>query len=170
MKKTLWIGIFLLIPHIVPAQFIKAELEVSGLTCSMCSLATQKALSSLDFVKDIQPDLNKNVYYFGFKTEKEVTIDAIKSKVKSAGFSVNNLVVQFHFEKPVNTNSFDFQGNHYEILNPTRIPLSGMVRFQILEKDYLPSGLFKKQKALYPNALLDKDPKASRMYHLIQLK
>ncbi|HJP63989.1 MAG TPA: hypothetical protein VJ844_11120, partial [Mucilaginibacter sp.] len=42
------------------AQFTKAELQVSGLTCSMCSKATEKSLRTLGFIDDIKADLNRN--------------------------------------------------------------------------------------------------------------
>ena len=60
--KTLKIFILLLVTTIsaAKAQFTKAELQVSGLTCSMCSKATEKSLRTLDFIGDIKADLNRN--------------------------------------------------------------------------------------------------------------
>jgi len=59
--KTLKIFLIILITSITAAkaQFTKAELQVSGLTCSMCSKATEKSLRTLGFIGDIKADLNR---------------------------------------------------------------------------------------------------------------
>jgi len=48
-------------------QISSAELQVNGLTCSMCSQATEKSLKTLGFVEDITPDLNTNTFMIRFK-------------------------------------------------------------------------------------------------------
>ena len=80
--KNYWLGfILILLFNHSSAQFIRAELEVSGLTCSMCSLSTQKSLNTLGFIQKINPDLNKNIFYIDFKSGQAVSLDAIKQKV-----------------------------------------------------------------------------------------
>ena len=46
----------LLISLMSQAQVNKVTLQASGLTCSMCSNAINKALRSLDFVADVDAD------------------------------------------------------------------------------------------------------------------
>src|SRR6478735_315736 len=72
----------------VQAQFNKAELQASGLTCSLCSNAINKALKTLPFVESVQTDLNKNLFTITFKNGQRPDIDAISKKVEDAGFSV----------------------------------------------------------------------------------
>src|SRR6202008_1559227 len=95
-----YLVLVLLIALVVPAkaQFVKAELQASGLTCSMCSFATQKKFKTLDFLDSIGTDLNNTTFLLYFKPGKQVDLDMIKKKVEDAGFSVASLKVTFHFE------------------------------------------------------------------------
>ena len=49
------------------AQIIKAELTATGLTCSMCSKATYKQLTSIPEVEKVESDLNKTAFILYFK-------------------------------------------------------------------------------------------------------
>jgi copper chaperone CopZ len=131
------------------AQFTKADVQVSGLTCSMCQLATQKSLKTLDFVSDIKPDLNKNVYVLTFKKGKTVDLDLIKKKVKDAGFSVSKLVASFDFDNVKISDNFHYKygGNVYHFMNVAPKTLDGPVRITVLDKDFIPAGEFKKYAA-----------------------
>jgi copper chaperone CopZ len=84
--KTLKIFIAILAISIsaAKAQFIKAELQVSGLTCSMCSKATEKSLRTLPFISDIKPDLNRNMFTITFKANTPVDLEQMSKKVQSA--------------------------------------------------------------------------------------
>lgn len=128
------------------AQFIKADLQVSGLTCSMCQLATEKALKTLDFVSDIKPDLNKNIYILTFRKDKPVNLDLIKNKVKGAGFSVSKLVATVNFnDVKVSPNSqYKYLGNTYYFLNVPSKSLNGSTRITLLDKGFIPDNIFKK--------------------------
>lgn len=128
------------------AQFIKAEVQVSGLTCSMCQLATEKAIKTIDFVGSVEPNLNTNVYEVSFKKGKNVNLDQIKKKVKDAGFSVSKLVVVFNFDQLKVSDNFHFTyGNsQYHFMNVGDKTLDGPVRLTVLDKDFIPSGDYKK--------------------------
>ena len=72
----------------VSAQKISsADLQVTGLTCSMCSNATQKSLETLNFISSIKPDLNKNIFVLTFKKDANINLDLVRKKVQDAGFS-----------------------------------------------------------------------------------
>ncbi|HEY0176555.1 MAG TPA: hypothetical protein VGC08_09270, partial [Pedobacter sp.] len=58
-------------------QISKAELQVNGLTCSMCSRATETSLKSLGFIETITPDLNRNVFVLTFRKDQRVNMDQI---------------------------------------------------------------------------------------------
>ncbi len=146
MKRIILIGILFFLSLGLQAQFIKAELEVSGLTCSMCSLSTQKSLKTLDFIGDIKPDLNKNIFYIEFVPGREVNLSAMKDKVKAAGFSVSKLIAVFNFNQIKISRDFIFNyhgSNYYFVDAPDKI-LNGETRFMILDKDFVSSKDFKK--------------------------
>jgi copper chaperone CopZ len=130
------------------AQFEKAEVQVSGLTCSMCQLATQKALKTIDFVSDIKADLNKNVFVLTFKKDKPVNFDLIKKKVKDAGFSISKLITTFNFNKiSISNNHFNYDGYNYYLINSPDKMLTGEVRLTIISSGFIPSAEFKKYAA-----------------------
>lgn len=147
MKRDILFAVaVILLANSANAQFIKADVQVSGLTCSMCQLATEKALKTLDFVSDIKPDLNKNVYVLTFKKDKNVNLDQIKSKVKGAGFSVSKLVatVNFNDVKVSNNSQYEYHGNTFQFVNVPSRSLNGTTRITLLDKGFIPDNIFKK--------------------------
>ncbi len=150
MKKIIYaVAIALIFANSAQAQFIKADVQVSGLTCSMCQLATEKALKSLDFVSDIKPDLNKNVYVITFKKDKKVNLDQIKNKVKGAGFSVSKLIATINFNDVKVSNNFQYKflGDTFYFVNVPSRNLSGSTRIILLDKGFIPDNTFKKYAA-----------------------
>ena len=130
----LFIAILALSVGVANAQFTKAELQVSGLTCSMCSKATEKSLRTLDFISDIKVDLNKNIFVLTFKKDVPVNIDMISKKVQNSGFFVNNLKLTFNFNGvKLADNYFNYAGDTYKVLNATH-PLTGDVAVTVVEK------------------------------------
>jgi copper chaperone CopZ len=160
--KTLKISIILLFVTIsaAKAQFTKAELQVSGLTCSMCSKATEKSLRTLDFIGDIKADLNRNVFVITFKKDIPVNLEQISKKVQNAGFFVNNLKATFNFDNvKVNNSTFNFGGDTYRLVNGADKPLAGPVMVTVVDKGFAPAAVYKKY------ALTDK-AETGRVYHI----
>ena len=89
MKTTKIIFSFLMLFVINKAsaqQITSAEMQVTGLTCSMCSQATEKSIRTLSYVADVKPDLNRNLFVITFK----IYIFAIRAKCKyNATFCLN---------------------------------------------------------------------------------
>lgn len=169
MKKYIVFAIAMMLANGAIAQIIKADVQVSGLTCSMCQLATEKALKSLDFVSDIKPDLNKNVYIITFKKDKKINFDQIKNKVKGAGFSVSKLVATVNFNDVNVSNNFQykFQGDSFHFVNVPSKNLNGSTRITVLDKGFIPDKTFKKNVAEikapgYKTGLLA----GTRVYHV----
>ena len=142
------------------AQFIKAELQVNGLTCSLCSKATEKSLRTLGFVNDIKVDLNRNIFLISFKKDVPVNLDQISKKVQNAGFFVNSLKATFNFDntKVVN-NYFSYTGDTYQLVNAGNKDLNGPVALTVVEKGFAPTSVYKK----YSNSA-DTAPKSGRVY------
>ena len=154
------------------AQFTKAELQASGLTCSMCSFATQKQLSKLAFIDSIGTDLEHTTFLLYFKKGEMVDIDQIKKKVEDAGFSVAMLNLFYQFNNQI------LQGNHhvqientlFHVVNAQKNVLDGEVGFRIVDKNFLSEKEFKTyQKQLKDNPCYDsgKMPDADRVFHAL---
>jgi len=161
--KTLKIFIILLIiSGAAKAQFIKAELQVSGLTCSMCSKATEKSLRTLGFISDIKADLNRNVFVITFKKDAPVNIGQISKKVENAGFFVNSLKATFNFDgvKVIN-NSFSYDGDTFRLVNPDNKNLSGTIPFTLVDKGFAPLSVSKKFKFEAAES-----PASGHLYHI----
>ena len=55
---------------ILLGQFNSATIHINGLTCSACSFAVQRSISTIDFVERIDMDLNENIAMIVFKKNK----------------------------------------------------------------------------------------------------
>jgi copper chaperone CopZ len=158
----LFIAILALSIGAANAQFTKADLQVSGLTCSMCSKATEKSLRTLDFISDIKVDLNKNIFVLTFKKDVPVNLDMISKKVQASGFFVNNLKLTFNFNNvKLDNNYFNFEGNTYKLMNGTTQTLNGAVAVTVVDKGFAPPAIYKK----YQPAATD-NGKPGKVYHL----
>jgi copper chaperone CopZ len=161
--KTLKIFLILFIASITAAkaQFTKAELQVSGLTCSMCSKATEKSLRTLSFISDIKADLNRNVFVITFKKDVPVSLDQISKKVQNAGFFVNNLKATFNFDNvKINNNLFNYGGDSYRLVNADGKTLTGPVMVTVVDKGFAPASVYKKYTTT------DKAETGGRVYHI----
>lgn len=144
------------------AQFTKAELQVSGLTCSMCSKATEKSLRTLGFIGDVKADLNRNVFVLTFKNNASVSLDQINKKVQGAGFSVSNLKATFNFTNvDINNNWFSYGGENYHIVSPLNKEPNGFATFTVVDKGFAPVSVYKK----YSNAFTGSS-KPGKVYHI----
>jgi len=159
----------------VSAQKISsADLQVTGLTCSMCSNATQKSLETLNFINSIKPDLNKNIFVLTFKQDTKVNLDLVRKKVQDAGFSVGGLTASFNFNdvKIDDKGQAIIDGNVYRFVNAKSKTLNGTVKASIVDKDFISGSAFKKQATnansdAYASGTGVVNGKKTRIYHLI---
>ncbi len=145
--KTIKIFIALLAISIsaAKAQFVKAELQVSGLTCSMCSKATEKSLRTLPFISDIKPDLNRNLFVITFNSAAPVNLEQIGKKVQSAGFAVNQLKTTINFDKlKLSDNKFNYSGDTYQVVNAGAKSPEGVLPVTIVGKGLASAATLKK--------------------------
>lgn len=163
--KTLkiFIILFSLSATVAKAQFTRAELQVSGLTCALCARSTEKALRALPFVGDIKTDLIRNTYLITFKNDVPVNFEQISKKVQGSGFSVNSLKATYNFDTTkVTDNYFSYGGDTYRLLNPADKSISGAINFTIVDQGFAPKSVSKK----YLGQLTDTAPASGRIYHL----
>jgi copper chaperone CopZ len=144
------------------AQFIKAELQVNGLTCSLCSKATEKSLRTLNFIGDIKVDLNRNIFLLTFKKEASVNLDQIAKKVENAGFFINSLKATFNFDNvKVLDNYFSYTGNTYYLINAGSKAFNGPTVFTVVDKGFAPTSVYKKYNTIAG------DNRAGKVYKVI---
>jgi copper chaperone CopZ len=171
--KTIKISILLFLSFIAAQssaqQISNAELQVTGLTCSMCAKATETALRRLDFIESIKPDLNKNIFSLSLK----VNLDQIRKKVEEAGFSVGQLTAIFNFKnvKVDDKGMASVDGNTYQFTNSLKKTLNGPVKATVVDKDFISSSSFKKNLAAlklssYASGTAVVDGRKLRVYHL----
>ncbi len=97
MKKLLALIVMTLLFLQAPAQFSKAALQATGLTCAMCSNAINKALQKVSFVETVKSDIKNSAFNIVFRKDAAVNIDELKNAVEDAGFSVGALKLTGNF-------------------------------------------------------------------------
>lgn len=158
----------------VPAQQISAvEMQVTGLTCSMCSQATEKSLRSLSYVSNVNPDLNKNLFSLTFKKDGAVNLDQLQKKVKDAGFSVGNLTATINFNqaKVDEDGQVVVGGSVYRFANIKSKVLNGPVKVNVIDKNFISNAAFKQKLSQlkfdsYASGMGVVNGKKTRIYHL----
>ena len=150
MKKILISSFILFVSVIVNAQIKKAELTATGLTCSMCSKATYKQLTSLPEVEKVETDLNKTAFVLYFKNGSIVNPGDLKKAVEDAGFAVGELIVVFNFnnQKAEDNSSFTQDNITYTFMDTRPGVLAGEVKVQILDRGFVVEKEYKKLSKL----------------------
>lgn len=149
MKKVLVI-IAIAASMITEAQVNGVSLKASGLTCSMCSNAINKALKALDFVLEVEADIKTYTFEISFKPNSIIDFDMIIKKVTGAGFSVSAFVANIYF------NNVHLKKNQPVIIldktflfvNAEEQVLNGDKRVKILDKDFVSPKEYKKNSFL----------------------
>lgn len=147
MKKICYLLLLLLFAASkAPAQVVRAELQAAGLTCSMCSRATDKQLRTLDFIDSVGTDLSHATFILFFKKGKMVDFGQIRKKVEDAGFSVAMLKVTYMFEnlKIENGTLFSYNNSQFSFIDITPRTLNGKVVFRIVDKGFVSTKEYKK--------------------------
>ena len=88
MKKIIFVLAVVLFSASINAQFTKANLKASGLTCAMCSKAVKVALEKVSFVQEVKVDIKNQEYAIVFKEGNPVDFDALSKAVEDAGFQL----------------------------------------------------------------------------------
>src|SRR5215510_9623680 len=97
MKKFFFSILITVSALLSQAQFTKATLQASGLTCSMCSKAVKVALEKVPFVQEVKVNIKTQEYTIAFKENSKADFDELKKAVEDAGFSVASLKVTGNF-------------------------------------------------------------------------
>jgi copper chaperone CopZ len=149
MKKLLLILVIAVSAMPLYAQFNRANLQATGLTCAMCSNAINKALQKIPFVESVKADIKNSAFAIVFKENTQVDIDAIKNAVEDAGFSVGSLKLTGNFtEMKVEKDQHVKIGNeNFHFLNADGQVLKGEQTITVVDKNFLSEKQFKKFSA-----------------------
>jgi copper chaperone CopZ len=144
--KNIFVIIALLLSSSLFAQVKQADLQASGLTCSMCSKAIYKALVALPFVKEVKPDIQTSTYAITFKEGIQPNFDAIGKAVVDAGFSVAKLKATINFnEASVQNDAHIKVGDEtFHFLHVDKQTLYGDVTVSLVDKNFVTAKEFKK--------------------------
>jgi copper chaperone CopZ len=149
MKKLLLILIIALSAVPSQAQFTKATLQATGLTCAMCSNAINKALQKVPFVETIKSDIKNSAFTMAFKADTQVDIDALKDAVEDAGFSIGSLMLTGSFsETKIEKDQHIKIGNeNFHFLNANNQVLNGEQTITVVDKNFVTEKQFKKHSS-----------------------
>ena len=140
--RTYIIGLVLLgLSTNAQAQFSKATLQASGLTCAMCARSVYKNLETLPFVDSIGTDLEQSSFVLSLRTGSVVDPDQIRKKVEDAGFSVADLRLEGVFESTDvgSDRHVSINGRTYHFIDVPRQTLSGNRTIRFVDKSFLAS-------------------------------
>jgi copper chaperone CopZ len=146
MKKLLFTTMIALIALTSQAQFSKAVLQATGLTCAMCSNAINKALEEVPFISSVKADIKNSSFNIKFKENTTINIDALKTAVEDAGFSIGSLKVTGNFDnlQVANDTHVKIGEEQFHFLNVQSRVLSGENTITIVDKNFLTAKQFKK--------------------------
>lgn len=149
MKKIISAFVFAFAAIALNAQFSKASLQASGLTCSMCSKAVKVALEKVPFVQEVKVNIKNQEYTLTFKQGSNTNFDELKKAVEDAGFSVASLKVTGNFSD-VNIEKdkhIQLDGKNFHFVNSGAKTLNGEQTFTIVDKDFVSAKEYKKYSA-----------------------
>lgn len=128
------------------AQVSKVNIQASGLTCSMCSNSINKSLKSVDFVQNVNPNIQTSTFEITFKPGSSVDFDKLKKKVEDAGFTVAAFTATINFANvQVKPNLPVKVGDKtLFILNAKDQSLNGTKQVRVVDKGFLSGKEFKK--------------------------
>lgn len=165
LKIPRFIAIFFFFAIAVPLKsaegFDWVQLGVDGLTCSQCTRSVEMSIRKLDFVEDVQMNLEHTEGKVVFKKGAKVDIEKIAKAVVDAGFSVRYLKAGFTFENTAaeSNNCFSYGGVQYQFVNVTPRTLSGETIITFLGDKFLSKKESKKWKPSLTVSCADKKQK-----------
>ena len=146
MKKLLIIITGLFIMASANAQFTKANLQATGLTCAMCSNAINKSLEKLPFITSVRSDIKNSSFKISFREGAEMDIDQIRKAVEDAGFGIGSLQLTGAFSKLNVENDVHVKiGNrNFHFLSISPQILEGEKTITVVDRDFVSAKQFKK--------------------------
>ena len=136
------------------AQFENVYLGVNGLTCSQCSRTVEMSIRKLDFVGDVQMNLEHTEGKIILKKNKKADMDKIAQAVINAGFSVRYLQADLVVDNSVTSSGacINYKGDQYVFMEAPKEPIKGTVKLKFVGKKFMPKNELKKNEAAMNNS------------------
>jgi len=178
MKNIVFIIAFFFVSIGVNANYKKATLQASGLTCALCSKAIFTALEKISYVEKVKANIKESSFEITFKTATTPDFDELRKAVEDAGFSVAGLSVVVDFTKSdiKNDTHLTIAGKNFHFLDVKPQTLEGEQTIKIVDKNFVPSKLYKKYAAttkmacvktgVMENCCTKNNNAEKRMYHV----
>ncbi|HEY6502523.1 MAG TPA: heavy metal-associated domain-containing protein [Chitinophagaceae bacterium] len=149
MKKIVLFFAITLAAMQLNAQFTRATLQATGLTCAMCSNAINKALQAEPFIQSVRSDIKNSSFDIVFKENADANIDAIRKAVEDAGFAIGSLKITgtFNEVKIGNDKHVKIGDKNFHFINVSDQVLNGEKTITIVDKDFVTAKQFKKFSA-----------------------
>jgi copper chaperone CopZ len=146
MKKIFLVVMVLAMATGLHAQFDRATLQASGLTCAMCTRAIDNALKQIPFVASVKPDIKNSAFDIVFKKDMPADIDVLKKAVEDAGFFVARLTISGSFQQAAvkNDGHITLNGKVFHFIHIKDQVLNGEQELTVVDKDFLTAKEFKK--------------------------
>ncbi len=167
--KNIFLIFVMLFAVTVNAQVTKVSIQASGLTCSMCSNAINKALQSLAAVEKVTANIKNSSFDVTFKKDAAVDFDKLKKKVEDAGFFVARFTAAVQFDNVAvkNDEHTAVAGNTFHFLNVKTQTLNGEYTIRLLDKGFVPAKEYKKNTNLTKMACYKTgDENGTRIFHV----
>ncbi len=131
------------------AQFITAEIGVDGLTCSQCQLGVEMSIKKLDFIQNIEINLEHTDGKIIFKPGAKVDMNKLAKAITDAGFSVRFIKANFNFINLNVSNNFCFayEGDNYQFIKAGNQLLNGEKTIKLVGKNFMATKEYKAIKA-----------------------
>jgi len=146
MKKIIFLLLLVIAASTLRAQFTRASIQASGLTCAMCSRAIDNALKELPFMETVKPDIKNSMFALVFKQGQEADVDAIRKAIEDAGFFVAKFTITGNFTNTAIKNDahIAIAGKEYHFLDVKDQVLNGEKSLVLVDKNFLTANAFKK--------------------------
>lgn len=124
----------------INAQIKSAEIQATGLTCSICSKAIFKALEKVQFVDTVKVNIETSTYILEFKRGQDIQIEALRNAVYDAGFSIGNMAITMDFNNKIAIKDglFEQAGYKFKWNVKGSKPLESSQKVFIVNKDIQP--------------------------------
>lgn len=131
------------------AQIVSANLQASGLTCSMCSNSIFKALKKVESVEEVVSDVENSTFKIVFKSNENVDLDALQKAVVGAGFSVAKMTFMLKAQALdiKDKTLVEIGEKSFYFINTKDRTLNGEVELRLLDKEFNSSKEYNKLKS-----------------------
>lgn len=147
---------FFCLPQVVRGQYQQVNIGVNGLTCSQCSRTVELSLRKLDFVADVDMNLQHTEGRITFKKNSRPDMDRIAQAVVDAGFSVRYLTADLadlgSHAAMIEKDRFELDHNLYVFTEAPAGSITGHVQLKFLGKKFLPKNEYRKMESLLDKA------------------